>query len=51
MSEQHLLIDYYQSVMVITLNRPDSLNAFSAEMILGLTDALKEKRKPIFQGK
>jgi 2-(1,2-epoxy-1,2-dihydrophenyl)acetyl-CoA isomerase len=45
MNEQHLLIDYYQSVMVITLNRPDSLNAFSAEMILGLTDALKEAQK------
>ncbi|MBM7703738.1 enoyl-CoA hydratase/isomerase family protein [Metabacillus iocasae] len=42
MSQQHLLIDYYQSVMVITLNRPDSLNSFSSEMILGLTDALKE---------
>jgi 2-(1,2-epoxy-1,2-dihydrophenyl)acetyl-CoA isomerase len=28
-------------VLLLTLNRPESLNAFSPEMILGLTEAMK----------
>ncbi|MBP1941819.1 2-(1,2-epoxy-1,2-dihydrophenyl)acetyl-CoA isomerase [Bacillus luteolus] len=38
---QHLLINIDGPVMSLTLNRPDSLNAFSSEMILGLTEAIK----------
>lgn len=39
---EHLGIDTIGTVQVLTLNRPESLNAFSPEMILGLTNALKE---------
>lgn len=39
---EHLGIDTIGAVQVLTLNRPESLNAFSPEMILGLTNALKE---------
>jgi 2-(1,2-epoxy-1,2-dihydrophenyl)acetyl-CoA isomerase len=42
MTHEHLLIEKLGPVLSLTLNRPDSLNAFSAEMILGLTSALKE---------
>lgn len=38
---EHLLINIEGPVMSLTLNRPDSLNAFSPEMILGLTEAIK----------
>ncbi len=38
---EHLLINIDGHVMSLTLNRPDSLNAFSPEMILGLTEAIK----------
>ncbi|MBE4908960.1 enoyl-CoA hydratase [Bacillus luteolus] len=41
MMNQHLLINIDGPVMSLTLNRPDSLNAFSSEMILGLTEAIK----------
>ena len=40
MSQGHLLIEKLGPVMSLTLNRPESLNAFSSEMILGLKDAL-----------
>jgi 2-(1,2-epoxy-1,2-dihydrophenyl)acetyl-CoA isomerase len=42
MTHEHLLIEKLGPVLSLTLNRPDSLNAFSAEMISGLTSALKE---------
>lgn len=45
MSEQHLLIDIQGPVMTLTLNRPESLNAFSPEMILGLTQALRDAQE------
>jgi 2-(1,2-epoxy-1,2-dihydrophenyl)acetyl-CoA isomerase len=40
MSQGHLLIEKLGPVLSLTLNRPESLNAFSPEMILGLKDAL-----------
>jgi 2-(1,2-epoxy-1,2-dihydrophenyl)acetyl-CoA isomerase len=42
LTQEHLLIEKLGPVVSLTLNRPDSLNAFSPEMILGLTSALKE---------
>ncbi|WP_174731008.1 enoyl-CoA hydratase/isomerase family protein [Mesobacillus harenae] len=42
MSQNDLLISMNGPVLSLTLNRPDSLNSFSPEMILGITDALKE---------
>jgi 2-(1,2-epoxy-1,2-dihydrophenyl)acetyl-CoA isomerase len=40
MSRGHLLIEKLGPMLSLTLNRPESLNAFSPEMILGLKDAL-----------
>ncbi|MDP4171503.1 MAG: enoyl-CoA hydratase [Bacillota bacterium] len=40
MTNEHLLIDQEGAVLFLTLNRPESLNSFSAEMIQGLTKAL-----------
>lgn len=42
MSEKHLLIAREGSILSLTLNRPERLNAFSPEMITGLTKTLKE---------
>lgn len=42
MSGEHLLISKEKMILSLTLNRPESLNAFSPEMILGLTNAFKE---------
>lgn len=42
MSTEHLLIHQDGPVLSLTLNRPDSLNAFSPDMILGLTNAFKK---------
>ena len=42
---EHLIKEEIGSVLVLTLNRPDSLNAFSEEMILGLTKELKNAEK------
>lgn len=42
LNEKHLLVENKGPVMIITLNRPKSLNAFSPEMILTLTEALKD---------
>ena len=39
---EHLLKEVVGSVLVLTLNRPESLNAFSEEMITGLIHELKE---------
>ncbi|MFY4774525.1 enoyl-CoA hydratase/isomerase family protein [Metabacillus sp. RGM 3146] len=36
-----LLVEKKDAVLMLTLNRPESLNAFSEEMILGLTNAFK----------
>ncbi|WP_223596616.1 enoyl-CoA hydratase/isomerase family protein [Neobacillus bataviensis] len=41
MTNEHLLIEKLGPVLSLTLNRPESLNAFSPEMILGLKDALR----------
>lgn len=37
-----LFIDVNEGVMKLTLNRPDSLNAFSPEMLTGLKNSIKE---------
>ena len=38
--QEHLIIEKIGPVLAVTLNRPESLNAFSPEMISGLTNAL-----------
>ncbi|MFC2949661.1 enoyl-CoA hydratase/isomerase family protein [Virgibacillus sediminis] len=38
----HLMIKKENGIMNITLNRPESLNAFSTEMISGLSEAVRE---------
>ncbi|WP_409292808.1 enoyl-CoA hydratase/isomerase family protein [Peribacillus sp. SCS-37] len=45
MSEQHLLVNQNGAVLSLTLNRPESLNAFSPDMILGLKKAIKEAQQ------
>jgi 2-(1,2-epoxy-1,2-dihydrophenyl)acetyl-CoA isomerase len=45
MSQNHLVIEKLGPVLSLTLNRPESLNAFSPEMILGLTEAIKNAEK------
>ncbi|PLT28220.1 enoyl-CoA hydratase/isomerase family protein [Peribacillus deserti] len=45
MNSGHLLVNVSDRIMKITLNRPESLNAFSAEMISGLTHTLKDASK------
>ncbi|MDQ0217303.1 enoyl-CoA hydratase [Peribacillus cavernae] len=42
MAKEDLLVDIKDSIMNLTLNRPDSLNAFSPDMIVGLQSAIKE---------
>ena len=42
---EHLVKEIHGKVLVLTLNRPDSLNAFSPEMIAGLTKEMKEAGK------
>ncbi|PGY06391.1 enoyl-CoA hydratase/isomerase family protein [Bacillus sp. AFS031507] len=41
MTQEHLVVEKLGPVLSLTLNRPQSLNAFSPDMILGLKDALK----------
>lgn len=44
MSQDHLLIEKAGPVLTLTLNRPESLNAFSADMLLGITEALNKAK-------
>ncbi|WP_340373123.1 enoyl-CoA hydratase [Peribacillus sp. FSL E2-0218] len=47
MIKDHLLTEVTGNVLILTLNRPESLNAFSPEMISTLTKEIKEiKEKP-----
>lgn len=41
----HLLVNVNEGVMHLSLNRPESLNAFSPEMITGLKDAIKKAQR------
>lgn len=41
MAQEHLLVEKLGPVLSLQLNRPESLNAFSPEMIQGLKDALR----------
>lgn len=45
MTQEHLLVEKLGPVLSLTLNRPESLNAFSADMVLGLTDAIRNAQK------
>lgn len=45
MAEDILLIEQQEGVRVITLNRPDKLNAFNGELGFKLQDALKEAER------
>jgi len=45
MGNEHLLVNTEGGIMQLTLNRPDSLNAFSPEMIYGLKEALAEAKQ------
>jgi 2-(1,2-epoxy-1,2-dihydrophenyl)acetyl-CoA isomerase len=42
MTQEHLLVEKLGPVLSLTLNRPDRLNAFSPDMILGLTNTIQE---------
>ncbi|MFC7394217.1 enoyl-CoA hydratase/isomerase family protein [Scopulibacillus cellulosilyticus] len=44
MGNEHLLINIENNIMSLTLNRPDSLNAFSPEMVNGLKEAIKKAK-------
>ncbi|WP_057912302.1 enoyl-CoA hydratase/isomerase family protein [Peribacillus muralis] len=47
MIKDHLLTEVTGNVLILTLNRPESLNAFSPEMIADLTKEIKDvKEKP-----
>src|SRR5699024_7930266 len=43
-TDSHILADINKAVMHLSLNRPESLNAFSPDMITGLKDALKRAK-------
>lgn len=45
MGNEHLLVNTEGGIMQLTLNRPDSLNAFSPEMINGLKEALTDAKQ------
>ena len=45
LGNNHLTVQVNGPVLSCVLNRPDSLNSFSDEMILGLQDALQEARE------
>ena len=45
MKSNHLLTEKSGAILSIMLNRPDRLNAFSPEMIQGLTETLREAQK------
>ncbi|RFU69941.1 enoyl-CoA hydratase/isomerase family protein [Bacillus sp. V59.32b] len=42
MGKEDLLVTVEGAIMSVTLNRPDSLNAFSSDMIAGLQEAIKD---------
>ncbi|MDR6998456.1 enoyl-CoA hydratase-related protein [Neobacillus niacini] len=42
MTQEHLIVEKSGPVLSLTLNRPESLNAFSPEMIIGLTSAIRD---------
>ena len=42
--DSHVLADINKGVMHLSLNRPESLNAFSPDMITGLKDAFKKAK-------
>ncbi|MFB3163271.1 enoyl-CoA hydratase-related protein [Neobacillus sp. 179-J 1A1 HS] len=44
MENKDLLVEKLGPILSLTLNRPESLNAFSPDMILGLKDALREAK-------
>lgn len=39
-----LLVEVKEGVMQLTMNRPESLNAFSPEMVVGIKDAMKQAK-------
>lgn len=43
--DNHLLVNVKEGMMHVTLNRPDSLNAFSPSMITGLKEAIEEAKQ------
>jgi 2-(1,2-epoxy-1,2-dihydrophenyl)acetyl-CoA isomerase len=45
LTNDHLIINQKGTILSVTLNRPDRLNAFSPEMILGLTEAMRDAQK------
>lgn len=45
MGNQHLLVNVEDGIMQLTLNRPESLNAFSPDMIDGMKEALNEAKQ------
>lgn len=45
LTNDHLIINQNGAILSLTLNRPDRLNAFSPEMILGLTEAIRDAQK------
>lgn len=45
MESEHLLVNVDNGVMQLTLNRPESLNAFSPDMTGGIIEALDEAQK------
>ncbi|MFZ3589505.1 enoyl-CoA hydratase/isomerase family protein [Bacillus sp. DJP31] len=45
MSIEHLVVYQNGPILSLTLNRPESLNAFSPEMIIGLTNAIQNAQK------
>ncbi|MDX8360218.1 MULTISPECIES: enoyl-CoA hydratase [Bacillaceae] len=44
MQNEHLIVNIEGPIMVLTLNRPESLNPFSSHMILGLSEAMEIAR-------
>ncbi|PEL13252.1 enoyl-CoA hydratase/isomerase family protein [Bacillus sp. AFS017336] len=44
MSNQHLLVEVKDRILTLTLNRPESLNSFSHEMLNGIVEALNQAR-------
>lgn len=45
LDDHHVLVNNHNGIMHLTLNRPESLNAFSPEMIRGLRNAIKQAKQ------